>query len=205
MRTLSSRLLCAALVLSGSVPGLAPHKPEVIERCKEATALVEVVSAKGGATRSAFCIDRSGLFITNAHVVGRAADGRGDVRLVIDIGRKTQRSRRSQVLRVDDALDLALLKIDAGSALVPLELGKDERLIETAPVITLGFPFGHAMTVRSEAYPDISVNPGRITALRRDKGRLEAVQFDGQLNPGNSGGPVVDEAGRVIGVAAVSG
>jgi len=204
MRTLLFPLLCAALVLMGSVPVLAEHKPEFIERGKGATALVEVASAEGRATGSAFCIERSGLFITNAHVVDRAADGQGVVRLVIDIGRKTQRSRGANVLRVDDALDLALLKTDADSTLVPLELGRDEKLIETAPAITFGFPFGHAMTVRKGAYPDISVNPGRITALRRDKGRLEAVQFDGQLNPGNSGGPVVDGAGRVIGVAAAT-
>ena len=46
--------------------------------------------------------------------------------------------------------------------------------------------------------------PSKITALRKDKGRLEGVQFDGQLNPGNSGGPVVDNTGRVIGVAVAT-
>jgi hypothetical protein len=52
-----------------------------------------------------------------------------------------------------------------------------------------------------EAYPEITIISSRITSLRRAKGRLERIQFDGQLNPGNSGGPVLDEAGRVVGVA----
>ncbi len=50
-------------------PVRAQHKPDVIERGKKATALVEVKTAEGGATGSAFCVDKSGLFITNSHVV----------------------------------------------------------------------------------------------------------------------------------------
>lgn len=192
------------LLLVGTSPSQAQHKPEVIERGKKATALVEVVTAVGEATGSAFCIDKSGLFITNSHVVRRAAKGKGGVRLVVDIGLKPQRSLRAKVLRADDGLDLALLKVDADAGLTPLELGKDDALLETAQVVTFGFPFGRNPTVRGEVYPDITVIPSRITSLRRDKGRLEGVQFDGQLNPGNSGGPVVDDAGRVIGVAVAT-
>ncbi|MGO9601598.1 MAG: S1C family serine protease [Isosphaeraceae bacterium] len=203
MRSVVTLSLSTLLVLIGPEVGLAQHKPEVIDRCKNATALVEVTFAEGSASGSAFCVDASGLFITNAHVVAKAFDGQGQVRLVLEIGLKTQRVRHAKVLRSDDILDLALLKVD-DTALTPLELGKDDTLIVTAPVMTFGFPFGHGPTVRNEAYPDISVVPSHITSLRRDKGRLEGVQFDGQLNPGNSGGPVVDESGRVIGVAVAT-
>ena len=204
MVKLLSPALAILLLLVGSAPSRAQHKPEVIERGKKATALVEVVTAKGGATGSAFCIDKSGLFITNSHVVHGSAGSKGDVRLVVDIGLKTQRSLRAKVLRADDDLDLALLKVDAEAGLTPLALGRDDALVDTAPVLTFGFPFGRHTTVRGEVYPDITVIASRITSLRRDKGRLEGVQFDGQLNPGNSGGPVVDEAGRVIGVAVAT-
>ena len=132
------------------------------------------------------------------------AESKGGVRLVIDIGLKTQRSLRAKVLRADDELDLALLKTDANSGLTALEMGKDESLHETAPIVTFGFPFGRNTTVRNEAYPNITVLPSRITSLRSDNNRLEGVQFDGQLNPGNSGGPVLDESGRVIGVAVAT-
>ena len=179
--------IAVSFVLFGSAPVQAQHKPEVIERGKKATALVEVATSQGGATGSAFCIDKSGLFITNAHVVRNASQAKSAVHVVVDIGLKTQRSIVAKVLRADDGLDLALLKSDANSGLTALELGKDDSLLETAPVITFGFPFGRNTTVRGETYPDITVLPSHITSLRRDNGRLEGVQFDGQLNPGNSG------------------
>jgi WD40 repeat protein len=196
--------ICLLLALVASAPVRGQHKPEVIEHGKKATALVEVRMAQGEASGSAFCVDKSGLFITNAHVIGGAGEGKDNVRIVVDIGLKTQRSLRAKVLRADDALDLALLKVDADAGFDALSLGKEEALIETAPVIAFGFPFGGNMVVGEQKYPDMTVLPSRITALRRDKGRLEFVQFNGQLNPGNSGGPVVDEAGRVIGVAVMT-
>jgi S1-C subfamily serine protease len=200
----SAAVFAVLFVLIDSAPVRAQHKPEVIERGKKATALVEVTTTEGAATGSAFCIDKSGLFITNAHVIRNSSQAKGAVHVVVDIGLKTQRSIVAKVLRADDGLDLALLKTDANSGLTALELGKDDSLLETAPIITFGFPFGRNTTVRGETYPDITVLPSHITALRRDKGRLEGVQFDGQLNPGNSGGPVVDESGRVIGVAVAT-
>jgi S1-C subfamily serine protease len=177
------------------------HRPEVIERGKRATAFVQVVTSEGRSSGSGFCFDRSGLFITNAHVVDRAADGRGEVSLVLDIGRKTQRRLRSKVLKTDCAFDLALLRVEGGGELTSLELGTEDGLIETTPVTTFGFPFGEKLKSEGEAYPEMTIIASRITSLRHDKDRLARIQFDGQLNRGNSGGPVVDEVGKVVGVA----
>ena len=152
-----------------STPLRAQHKPEVIERGKRATALVEVKTTEGGGSGSAFCIDKSGLFITNSHVVREAGQGKDDVRLVVDIGFKTQRSIRAKVLRADDDLDLALLKVDADAGLNTLELGKEDTSAEPAPVITFGFPFGPLATVGQEKYPDMTVLPSKITSLARTK------------------------------------
>jgi S1-C subfamily serine protease len=204
MLSLKSLALVFATVATGLTPNDGQHKPEVIERGKRATAFVQVVTSEGRATGSAFCIDRSGLFITNAHVVEGAADGQGQVWLVVDIGRKTQSKLRSRVLKADPAFDLALLQVDGGGDLTPLELGKEDDLIETVPVITFGFPFGEKLKTGEEAYPEITVIASRITSLHRAKGRLEYIQFDNQLNPGNSGGPVLDEGGRLIGVAVAT-
>jgi S1-C subfamily serine protease len=106
----ASATLSLLLALTISAPVRAQHKPDVIERGKKATALVEVKTAEGAASGSAFCIDNSGLFITNSHVVRGAGENKDDVRLVVDIGLKTQRRIRAKVLRADDGLDLALLK-----------------------------------------------------------------------------------------------
>jgi Trypsin-like peptidase domain len=204
MSMLVSTSLGLVVLASATTTSFGQFKPEVIERGKKATALVEITTPRGLATGSAFCVDRSGLFITNAHVVDAATGPQDSIRLVVDIGEKTQRSLRARVYRSDDAVDLALLKVDGETGLSPLELAEDGSSRETEPVVTFGFPFGHRTTVRGEEYPDISVIASRITSLRRYRGRLEGIQFDGQLNPGNSGGPVLDGAGRVVGVAVAT-
>src|SRR4051812_47912772 len=199
--------LSGLLVIVGSAPSLAQLAPETIQRVKKATALVEVTTAKAGASGSAFCVDKSGLFITNAHVV-LGAGKEATVRLVLDIGLDSQRSLEAKLLRHDDRMDLALLEaeVDAGaaSALTALDLGRDADLKELDRVVTFGYPFGHAAAVGRAQYPDITVLSSRITSLRKNGGRLQAIQFDNQLNPGNSGGPVVDASGKVVGVAVAT-
>jgi putative serine protease PepD len=141
------------------------------------------------------------LFITNAHVV-TGPDGKvGRVRIVVDCGLTTQRILPAKVLRHDDEIDLALLQVNEGSGLTPLELGQDAGLVELAEVTTFGYPLGRLPPIGRAKYPAITVLPSRIIELRKDKGLLSAVQFDSQLNPGNSGGPVLDGAGKVVAVA----
>jgi hypothetical protein len=67
-------------------------------------------------------------------------------------------------------------------------------------VVAFGFPFGKALAPGRREYPAISVNIGHITSLRRKDGRLHQIQLDAALNPGNSGGPVLDKSGKVVGV-----
>jgi S1-C subfamily serine protease len=204
MLSLHSLALGLATVAAGLAANDRQHSPEVIERGKRATAFVEVVTSQGRASGSGFCIDRSGRFITNAHVVDEAADGRGQVWLVLDIGRKTRRRLRGKILKMDSAYDLALLQVDGAGDLTPLALGTEDGLIETMPVTTFGFPFGQDLKTEGASDPEITIIASRITSLRRAKERLQYIQFDNQLNPGNSGGPVLDEAGRVVGVAVAT-
>jgi len=182
----------------GDLAGARPEadKFAVIGKGKKATALVEVSTRAGECSGSAFCIDRSGLFITNAHVIeDTIKDSRYLVNLVLDIGLPTQRNRRAEVVRVDRKVDLALIKIDSDPQLEALELGSDGDLAPTMQVTAFGFPFGKLLAAASNSYPEVAVNPSRLTALGAE------LRFDGQLNPGNSGGPVLDSRGKVIGVA----
>jgi S1-C subfamily serine protease len=190
------------VVLGGRAWAQVPKTPDIVAVGKKATALVEVTvsGAEGGGSGTAFCIDKLGLFITNAHVVEEAEGGRADIRIVLDLGQKRQ-IRRAKILRSDDRLDLALLEIDPVPGLTVLKLGHDDGLSETMPVTTFGYPFGRVMTFRRDGYPDITVLESKITSLRRDEGQLRKIQFDNQLNPGNSGGPVLARDGTVVGVA----
>jgi S1-C subfamily serine protease len=166
---------------------------------------------EGDATSSAFCVEKSGLFITNAHVV-TCRDGKvGRVWLVVECGLATQRILPAKVLRLDDENDLVLLQVNAGSDLTALELGQDADLVELAEVTIFGYPFGRMPAVGRARYPDITILPSRITGLRRDKEGLAAIQFDSQLkvsierpglafrwpvaprpNPAREGGPWCD-------------
>ncbi|MBL7222800.1 MAG: trypsin-like peptidase domain-containing protein [Candidatus Brocadiae bacterium] len=184
---------------------------------KAATALVEATrDGRAQGTGSAFCVHETGLFVTNRHVLltRRPRSSREDVRkitlvkdvtLVLRPGETKQEEVQARVLRVSDDLDLALLRVEgAGGKFSPLALGKVDGLVETAEVMAFGFPFGKALAVKAGSYPSISVNAGRITSMRRKAGALSQIQVDAVLNPGNSGGPVIDTRGEVIGVV-VSG
>jgi len=195
---------CVLCLLIGAIPARAQVKPDVIERGRSATALVEVVDEKGQATGSAFCIDPSGLFVTNAHVTGGGGAG-ARIQLVLDIGRRTQRSLRATPLWMNEEQDLALLKVQPGGrGLVALTLGRDADLEEGAEVATFGFPFGKQMALDQNRYPEVSVNLSRVMTLRKERDRLGTIKFDGQLNPGNSGGPVLGPGGKVVGVAVAT-
>src|SRR5262249_47911114 len=149
---------------------------------KAATALVQAKAAR---------LHPGGWFLTNAHVA------QGELPLVLNPSLKAERSYAARVVRSDPELDLALLRVEGVKDLPALALGSDEGLEELMEVVGFGYPFGTALRA-------MSVNPGSITSLRHKDGQLHRIQLDAALNPGNSGGPVLDQYGKVIGVV-VSG
>lgn len=187
-------------VLGGAFAADEPRsREEIAKRGKAATALVEIKPRHA----SAFCVHPSGLFVTNEHVIREG--GSSPINLILDAGTKTQRVFRASVIRSDKGLDLALLRVEGKVELPALTLGSDENLTELQEIIVCGFPFGKALALEEGEYPTISINAGSVTALRRGKDdTLFRIQLDAALNPGNSGGPVLDRHGKVVGVV-VSG
>jgi S1-C subfamily serine protease len=147
---------------------------------------------------TAFCIDAAGWFVTCKHVTDEASDGK--VSLILNAGEKNQTILEAKIVRGDEANDLALLKVTEGGPYVALPLGKVSGLMETARLTAFGYPFGESLALAEGTYPAISVSPGAITSLRKKDGKLEMIQLDASLNPGNSGGPVLDSDGRVVGI-----
>ncbi len=193
-------LACVMAIVSFATPAGAVLPSAVIERAKRATALVEITVNNEHGFGSAFCIDSSGLFVTNAHV---AASKKGEkIRLVLNPGEKTERIVQARILRSDAELDLAILQSDVSlpETTPVVELGSVDDLTETAEVTAFGYPFGNMLALEKNSFPSVSVNIGHITSLRKKAGELEMIQVDAMLNPGNSGGPVLDDNGRVIGV-----
>lgn len=189
------RLLSLLVALCAPAIPAAAQTLTAIAQGKAATALV----VSGGAARgSAFCVERHGVFVTNAHVLGNL--DAGGLGLVLDPGGPKQRETAVRSVHVSRDADLAVLIIHGEERLPALDLGSTEWLRETSSLTAFGFPFGRALSVEKGKAAGVSVNQGRVTSLRRADGALELIQLDAALNPGNSGGPVMDASGKVVGV-----
>ena len=195
-------LIWVATVLMLVLPSLAwADARSVIADGKAATVLVDLGEGGSG---SGFCVDASGLFITNRHVIVGTAPGAA-VKVIVDPAEPGQRTLSAHVVARSAEYDLAVLKVDDPGKLTVLRLGSDAGLGETDTVTAFGYPFGKMLADHAGDYPGVSVNTGKVTSLRRAaNGQLSRLQIDAAVNPGNSGGPVLDTAGRVVGVV-VSG
>ncbi len=134
---------------------------------------------------SGFVVDSDGHIVTNDHVI----EGAGEVTVVLNDGT----SHVARVVGRDTKTDLALLKIDIDRPLVAVELGDSRKARVGDWVLAIGNPFGLGG----------SVNAGIISARGRDinSGPYDDyLQIDAPINRGNSGGPLFDIEGRVVGV-----
>jgi serine protease Do len=142
---------------------------------------------------SGFIIDRDGLILTNFHMV----EGAEEIKVKLSDGREF----KAKVVGRDSKTDLALIKISAAAANLPvLTLGDSDKMRVGDWVLAVGIPFGLEHTVTA----------GIISATGRVIGAGpydNFLQTDASINPGNSGGPLVNMKGEVIGIntAIVSG
>jgi S1-C subfamily serine protease/regulation of enolase protein 1 (concanavalin A-like superfamily) len=194
-------------------PGPAPAAassddgiPEAkLRQLKDATVYVKVYGKEADATGSGFLIrvdGDAGLVVTNHHVIG-AKPGRFTperIELVFRSGTAREQVAPAQVVASDPDQDLAVLRVTAGGLPAPLDLKQTPKLRETMTVYTFGFPLGEDLA-RGRPNPAVTIGRATISSLREDRhGRLQRVQLDGEVNPGNSGGPVVDAGGRLFGI-----
>ena len=120
-------------------------------------------------------------------------------------GTKKEQSARAEVLANDPKHDLAVLRAGGVRDLpAAIDYGQEIELIETMPVYIFGFPLGE-MLATGKGDPAITVGKGSVSSIRlNDHGDVATVQIDGDISPGNSGGPVVDVKGRLVGIAAAT-
>jgi S1-C subfamily serine protease len=144
---------------------------------------------RGVATGSGFLYDDRGHIVTNAHVVENA----NEVALRIEGDKLIP----AKVVGADLSTDLAVLKIDPGELHAqPLALGSSCDVKVGDPVLAIGNPFGLEDTVTNGI---VSARHRRITAPN-GYAIDDVIQTDAAVNPGNSGGPLVDANGRVVGI-----
>jgi S1-C subfamily serine protease len=189
--------------LLGAEDGIPARK---LQELKAATVYVKVEGKEGTATGSGFLIrveGETGFVVTNQHVVG-AVPGLftpEKFSLVFWGGTKKELARPAEVVAEDAERDLAVLKVTARGLPAPLDLSQKVKLRETMTVYTFGFPLGDLLAP-ARRNPAVTIGKGTVSSLREDeRGKITEVQLDAELNPGNSGGPVVDPEGKLVRVA----
>lgn len=176
--------------------------PQQVPRVKASTVYLRVTMPSGQvAEGSGFFAMEPRIVVTNAHVLGMlqaSSKPPRQVEVTLNSGEPNQTKLIGEVLGVDRASDLAVVRVPQHPSLpAPLQLENDRKLLETQPVYIFGFPLG------AQLGANITVSASTVSSLRKNQitGALEQIQVNGGMHPGNSGGPVVNSMGNVVGVA----
>ena len=183
VRPLAANQTVTVPVAQPSNAPLTDEETTVIRVAREITPTVVSVSRQGG-SGSGVIVSRDGVVLTNAHVVGRAS--------AVQVGLADGRSLRGRVIGMDETIDVAVVRVEA-SNLPAAPIGDSDRLEVGQSAIAIGNPLGLERTVTS----------GVVSAVNRSPRGFDLaglIQTDAAISPGNSGGPLVDSRGRVIGI-----
>ena len=174
-------------------------------------------------TGSGFLISPDGYILTNHHVIEpadivltegllKATLALKPTRIEACLSREMVEARgaasqcfEASVAAADPTLDLAVLSI-GGSSLPYIALGDSDTVTSGQPTQALGYPFGRLLQLegnganRREPVPELSTSAGTISAIRSAENQRRSLQINSTVNPGNSGGPLVDKDGFAVGV-----
>ncbi|MBI4931323.1 MAG: trypsin-like peptidase domain-containing protein [Bacteroidetes bacterium] len=184
-----------------------------LDKIKKATVFIEVkhhfilTGEELSSSGSGFFINDKGWIATNYHVIQSLL---GDynatyptkinqIKITRNSGTSEYKTYSATIVSIDKDNDLAILAVSDSLKLPYVEIDTS-KLNELASVWIFGFPFGDEFTVLQRG-PEITVNNGSVSALRHDdRNELNSLQVDAVINHGNSGGPVVNENGKVVGI-----
>jgi len=180
--------LTPAQIYKAAAPGVVFIRSTIVSQAQSPFDVFPSTQ-QGQASGTGFVLDRNGTILTNAHVVQGASK--------VTVQFESQKIVDATVVGKDLSSDLAVLKVSpAGLELSPLTLGDSSHLQVGDPAVAIGNPFGLARTLTT----------GVISALQRPLTAPNGftidnvIQTDAPLNPGNSGGPLLDAFGHVVGI-----
>ncbi|KAJ6770080.1 PROTEASE DO-LIKE 5 CHLOROPLASTIC ISOFORM X1 [Salix purpurea] len=157
-------------------------------------------NAKVEGTGSGFIWDKFGHIVTNYHVVAKLATDRSGLQrckvYLVDAGGNSL-CREGKIIGFDPSYDLAILKVDVeGYELKPATLGTSKELHVGQSCFAIGNPYGYENTLTTGVVSGL----GREIPSPNGRGISGAIQTDADINAGNSGGPLINSYGHVIGV-----
>ena len=165
--------------------------PSVYQRTHTGVVDITVTGQAGNAEGSGWVYDTKGDIVTNEHVVSGATS--------ITVTLSNGKSFKARLVGKDSSTDLAVVRVSApASMLTPLALGNSDAVQVGSSVVAIGSPFGLTGTVTSGIVSAL----GRSIDAPNNFTIANAIQTDAPINHGNSGGPLLNAAGQVIGVNA---
>ena len=163
--------------------------PEIIQKVLPSVVGITTATVSGSGSGSGIVFSEDGYIVTNQHVIKDAIS----VTATLSDGKEYE----ATVVGQDERTDLAVIKINAGN-LTAAEIGDSDELVQGETVLVIGNPLGETLSG--------STTQGIVSALGREievEGKImHYIQTDAAVNPGNSGGPLVNQAGLVVGVTS---
>ncbi len=173
------------------VSSTTPTATQVYQRDASGVVSIKATTAEGGDSGTGIVLNEEGLILTNNHVIAEGTS------ITVSPGKSTSVTRAASVVGTDPNCDLALIKVNpSGLGLHPLKLVSSSSVQVGDSVYALGNPYGLTETLTK----------GIVSALQREISAPDGatiknvIQTDAPLNPGNSGGPLLNSEGDVIGV-----
>ncbi|HEY1785280.1 MAG TPA: serine protease, partial [Pirellulales bacterium] len=221
--------IAGLLIAGGQRPAAAQAIPApLLADLKAATVFVKVNRRTLDWSGSGFVIQRSkgaALIVTNAHVLQCPKIDDADIaknlpketmKLILELQKEVSGVESSAnvvffsgtpeeivlpagIVAQDDLHDLAVLKVEGAPDTVKPIKANTQKIPELTSLITLGFPFG-GMLATAKTNPTITITRAELTSYKPTSIDMDFLQLQGSLNPGCSGGPVVDMAGKLCGV-----
>lgn len=180
-------------IIQLSTPEDALSIPEIVQKVSPSVVGISCVTYQGTATGTGIIMSDDGYIITNAHVV----EGGSDYQVVLSKELNSE-TFKAELIGADAQTDIAVLKIDAEN-LPAAQFGTSSELVVGEAAIVIGNPLGFELAG--------SVTAGIISALDRkltvEDREMNLIQTDASINSGNSGGPLINSYGQVIGITSV--
>ncbi|MDO4481223.1 MAG: trypsin-like peptidase domain-containing protein [Bacillota bacterium] len=163
--------------------------PDIIQKVLPSVVGITTATASGAGSGSGIVFSEDGYIVTNQHVIKDA------ISITATLSDGTE--HEAALVGQDERTDLAVIKINANN-LTAAEIGNSDELVQGETVLVIGNPLGETLSG--------STTQGIVSALGREievEGRImHYLQTDAAVNPGNSGGPLVNAAGLVVGVTS---